>query len=188
MFPIKRYRIKSHVSFTMQSWLGCWGTGCTVNYFMDTILDHSYLHTVSCFHHSWLNVRTDGLCVQRLRPSAGSSSVAPPVFLPLATELEKKWRSLPAAVVDSCYWSSRRDIYNSSNTKNSPNVSPNKEITAHLRSLLSQNNCFCIKWLKVHWRANQKNLVIDYEWLVVISYTPLHCVILLITNTKVIQM
>lgn len=91
VFPIKRYRIKSHVSVTMQSWLFfvCWGTGCTVNYFMDTILDHSYLHTVSCFHHSWLNVRTDSLCVQRLSPSAGSSSVAPPVFLPLATELEK---------------------------------------------------------------------------------------------------
>lgn len=56
---------------------------------MDTILDHSYLHTVSCFHHSWCNVRTDGLCVQRLGPSAGPSSVGPPVFLPLATELEK---------------------------------------------------------------------------------------------------
>lgn len=91
MFSIIEYQIKSHISVTMQSWLFfvCWGTGCTGNYFMDTILDHSYLQTVSCFHHSWLNMRTDSLCVQRLSASAGSSSVAPPVFLPLATELEK---------------------------------------------------------------------------------------------------
>lgn len=158
----------------MKSWLVfvCWGTGCTVNYFMDIILDHSYLCIVSCFHHSWLYVRAD-VSVFRGGAVCWLLLCRSTCFLAFGHWIRKQWWSLSAAVVDSCNWSSTRDIYNPSDTKTSPNVIHNKEIRPHSRSWLSQNNCFCNKSLKIQWRANQKKLAIDYDWLEVISYTGL---------------
>lgn len=190
MFPIKRYRVKNHVSVTMQTWLFLSVLGHRL--YCQLFYGHhprSQLFAHSQLFSSLLAQFEDrrSLCSE-VGSDCWSLLCCSTCLLASGHWIRKKWWSLPAAVVDSCNWSSRHDIYNSSDTKNSPNVSPNKEITAHFRSLLSQNNCFCIKWLKVHWRTKQKNLVIDYDWLEVISYTASHCVILLITNTKVIQM